>query len=374
MEDRSKRIRKATLALIGTIIGAGVFGLPALFSIVGFWPGTLLFWILAIVVLLTHLYYVEIILAFKKRMRLTGYAGAILGSWGHVLAGVAYPLQIIGVNFIYLILGGAFLAGLAQLVGLGGQMLLWQFIFWFIGATVVLLGLSFLARVEALATWLLIGSMVLIVGLSARQWDLTTLDRANWTLFFLPFGIFLFALSGFPVISEVVEIAERKRRDAVIAVTVGSLAAAFLSWFFGVGLYLAAHGHIGRNPSDLILMLPHAWSWLIPLMGFLAVITSYVTTAQDLKETFRLDFHIGEWFAWALALFTPLALLLTRGDFLSTLDFVGTLFGGIASLLVVFMALKLFHARAKAPWYWSRFICVLILLIFAAGILYKLFS
>ena len=371
MEIRSKRIQKATLALIGTIIGAGVFGLPALFSIVGFWPATVLFSLLTGVVLLTHLFYVEIILAFKKRMRLAGYAREVLGKWGYVVAGVTYPLQIIGVNLVYLILGGAFLSSLAALIGIRADAVIWQLVFWFIGATVVLLGLSFLAKVEAVATWLLIASMVLIVGLSASHWDASALIRADWTHFFLPFGIFLFAISGLPVIAEVVEIVGRKRKDSLTAVIVGTLSAAFLSWLFGAGLFLAAHGAIGRNPSDLILMLPHAWSWLIPLMGFLAIITSYMTTAEDLKESFDLDFRISEWWAWAIALLAPLLLLATRQNYLSVLDMVGTVFGGITSLFIVFIAMKLFYGKANRPAYWSVFASVIILLVFAAGILYK---
>ncbi|MDO8583959.1 MAG: aromatic amino acid transport family protein, partial [bacterium] len=332
MKDPSKRVRKATLMLIGTIIGAGLFGLPALFAGVGFWPGTMMFWFVACIVLLTHLYYAEIILHFKKRMRLVGYADTVLGTWGRVVMGISYPLQTIGVNLIYIILGGAFLAALLKGMGIGGPLWGWQLVFWGVGVLVVTLGLSFLAKVESVATWLLIGSIVVCIVLAAGRWEMMLLPAAHWDRLFIPFGIFLFSLSGINVIPELVEVTGRKPDDTRRAIVFGTLGAALLSWFFGIGLYLASGGQIGHEPTDLLLILPPVWSWLIPLVGLLAIITSYVTTADDLKETFRLDFHLPEWLAVVFAMGLPLALFGLQRDFFTTIDFVGTIFGGLNCL------------------------------------------
>ncbi len=372
MEERKKRIGRATLAFIGTSIGAGVFGLPSLFSYVGFWPGTVLFLLVALVMWLTHLYSVELILHFKKPMRLPGMAKAALGEWGFVAAGVTYPLQIIGVNLIYVILGGTFLSSLAHSIGIGLPLVFWQLLFWAIVAVIVLFGLKLMSRVEAWATWLLIGSMVLVVGLSAPKWEFSLLPRADWSNFFLPFGVFLFTLSGLSVVGEIVELVDRKRSDARWSVSVGMLVSVVLSWVFGVGMYLAAHGVIGRDPSALIGVLPGAWSWFIPLFGFLAIITSYLTTAEDLKASFHLDFHLKEAYAWLVAVGAPLILLFTQRDFLTTVDVVGTVFGGINALLVIFMAMKLFVPKKIPPRVWSFFGSIVLLLVFMIGILHKL--
>ncbi|MBM3204679.1 hypothetical protein FJZ48_01705 [Candidatus Uhrbacteria bacterium] len=373
MEGRATSVSKASLTLLGTIIGAGVFGLPALFSYVGFWPGTLLFWFLAGIMLLTHVYLVEIILAFRKKMRLAGYAREVLGKRGFIMASITYPGQIIGVNLIYIILGGAFLSMLGHGIGLHQPLVFWQLLFWAIGGAIVLSGFKFLATFETIATWFLIGSMVVVIGLSTGSWNIRALSYADWSHFFVPFGVFLFSLFGVSVISEIVELSGRNREKAFRAVTIGTLGAALLSWAFGVSLYLAV-GRVGRDPFDLISALPSSWSWLLPVFGILAIITSFVTTAEDLKQTFHFDFHLRPRASWLLALFIPLLLFITQRDFLSTVDFVGTVFGGLNCLLVIFIALKLFaHRRKKspAPVVWSFAGSIVLLLVFMIGILHK---
>lgn len=342
MDSRSRFILKASLAVIGTIIGAGVFALPATFASVGFWPGSILFWGLAIILLVTHLLLVESMLSFDKRMRLVGLAEKTLGPVGFRIAGTTYPLQTIGVNFAYVILGGEFLRALAVRFGLGGDVLFWQLLFWFGGSLIVFLGLRFVAKVEAAAVWLLIGGMLLVALLAFGTTHGTSMTGVqNWSEFLFPFGVFLFSLSGLSVMGEVVELVQRRRKDAHRVVIIGTLGAAFLAWIFGTSLAYASGGSIGRNPSDLIALLPPFWSWVIPVVGFLAVATSYITSAQDLKTSFFLDFHVGKISSWVLAMFLPMfLLLLTASDFLTTIGWIGTIFGGINGILVGLIAEK----------------------------------
>ncbi len=372
MEDRSsKRWGKATLALIGTIIGAGVFALPAMFSRVGFWPATVLFWFLTAVILLTHLYYAEIILKFKDKQRLAGYAGKVLGSWGYVVGAITYPLQAIGVNLIYIILGGTFLGMVMSLVGIQVPLLIWQLAFWAFGAIIVLLGLRVMAKVEAWLTGLLIISVIGIVGCTAPQWNTNLTIGGDWSGLLIPFGVFLFSISGVSVISEMADIVGRNKTWLRRAVWIGTLGAALLSWLFGAGLFLASKGQIGTQPADLIKMLPVFWRWMIPVMGLLAVVTSYVTSAEDLKKTLQLDFHLKKRMAWVIGLFSPLLLFAVERNWLQAIDLVGTVFGAVNAFLIVFIAAKLFHGAKKTPFLWSLFGAVIILLTFVIGILHR---
>ena len=61
---------QAALAMTGTIVGAGVFGLPAVFARIGFVWGTILYLGLACVVTAMHLLYVEVHLAAGSSHRL----------------------------------------------------------------------------------------------------------------------------------------------------------------------------------------------------------------------------------------------------------------------------------------------------------------
>jgi purine-cytosine permease-like protein len=276
-----------------------------------------------------------------------------------------------GVNLIYLILGGEFLAAIAKLLGLGGSVQFWQILFWFAGAVTVLYGLKFVAKVEAVATWILVASMLVIILLSFNFVDRSQLSVAHWNQLLVPFGIFLFSLSGISVIAETVDLTKRKRKDAWRAVTVGTLAAAFLSWMFGVLLSLASGGQIGRNPADLIAYLPLGWGWLIPVFGFFAIATSFITTAQDLKAMLHLDFKLQKRLAWVLALFTPLILFFFYRDFLSLIDIVGTVFSAIAGILVACIAMRVLRRKPNISLVWASVIPLIVIAAYAIGMLHQ---
>lgn len=362
--------------MTGTIIGAGIFALPAAFSRVGFWPGTFLFFFLAAIVIITHLLYVEVILASKGNLRLPGYAHAGLGELGFRAATISYPLQIIGSNVAYIILGGEFFSILARHFGLNIPTSLWQLAFWVGGAVTVLFGLRFVAAVEFYATGFLLAALLIAVAVVGPLVDTSLVQIGSPTGWLLPFGVFLFSLSGLSIVSEVVELAGRKRAWSYAAVTIGTGTAALFSWMFGVTMYLAARGYPIRTTAELISVLPNAWAWLIPLLGFLAVGTSYITTAKDLEAALRNDYKLKPRESVAVALLTPLALfILIARDFLSTIGFVGAVFVGMNCIMVCLLALKEFHKlKRRFPRIMVSTLTVFVISVYVFGIFQKLFS
>jgi amino acid permease len=376
MFDRGVAWRRGTLALVGTIIGAGVFGLPAMFSRVGFWPGTILFFLIALIITGAHLLYVDIILATKEKKRLAGYAKAELGQAGFWLASAVYPLQVVGINLAYILLGGYFLQVLASMVGLHDGRIFWQALFWIGGSLTVLYGLKVVAKVEVVGTWLLVVAMLLATALVARDIDPGQLLIANWRAFFVPFGIFLLSMSGLSVIPEIVEVTGRFRRQAMTAVAAGTIVAAMVSWIFGVVLYLASSDAVSGailDPEQLMYLLPVAWRWLMPCVGFLAIATSYITTAQDLKETLHWDFSFSQNKAWFLALFTPFILLwLVRPDFLSVIDFVGSMFASLTAILIGCMAIHVYARQKTGHRFLRALVPSLVIFGFLIGMIQKI--
>lgn len=375
MHAPSSAIRRAALAMIGTIIGAGVFALPAMFARVGFWPATVLFWLIAMAVLIMHLLFVDVQLILKKRRRLPGYVGAELGPVPFWIASITYPFASVGVLLVYVILGGEFLAMLARPLGLEYPFL-WQMLFWLVGALVVFFGLKLVARVEAAVSVIKIASMFIILALFIflRHGISINTSFADWSSFSAPFGVFLFSLAGLSVVSEAVEITGRQRRAALEAVAAGTLAAAFLSWLFGAGIFLAVGARAGGDPLALAAFLPSDLWWLIPFFGFLAVGGAFLMTAQDLTATFHLDYHLNKLFSWILAFCLPLILfLVTARNFLQTIDVVGTIFGGIDGILVGMMAVHLFrrrHVHGRLVWWYA--LPMAVLAIFSLGMLSRL--
>lgn len=366
---------KAILLVAGSIIGAGIFGLPAAFAEVGFWPGTILFFFLAGIVMATHLMYAEVILATKKKMRLTGYAQEGLGKFGFRLATLSYPLQLIGACIAYIILGGEFIQILMQQVGVGIALPVWQLGFWALGALIVLYSLRFVSLFESWATTFLLLAIVIAVVVSFPFVEFANIELGNPDKWFLPFGIFLFSLSGLSIMSEAVEIAGRKRMHAYGAVSIGTIIAALFSWVFGVTIYLAARGYRIETTHDLISVLPAGWEWLIPILGFLAVITSFIAISEDLEATLHTDYKLKPKMASAIAIFTPLILfiLITR-DFLATISFVGSVFVGLNAIIVCLLTWKVVtHYKNTVARVTASVFTVFVMSVFIFGVVLKLF-
>lgn len=342
---RSKRpFLHAMFSMTGTIVGAGVFGLPAVFSRIGLAWGTLLYLGLACVVAAMHLLYVEVHLASGGSHRLGGLAHRILGPFGGSIASITYPFHIFGTNLIYTLLAGTFLASLAGHVGLAIPVQYLQLAYWLVVAIFVYRGLRRLARLEEYATWILI---VLLGCLSAAAWILGTSAIPSllfaWDGNTVPLGVLLFSLTGLPVVGEVIDLVGRNRSQAYQAVVCGTLLAALLSWIFGVSWAM-----LTTSLGSGMVLGPHASSviqvagWLFPLMGFFAVITSQLTSTTDLFLSFERDFKWRKHMAWVVATVPTLLLLfVVKQDLLRLMDTVGGIFSAFNAALVCLMALTL---------------------------------
>ncbi len=370
---------RATLTLIGTIIGAGVFGVPAMIGAWGVIPATLGFAALTLVVLATHLLYAEAVLRYHPAARLSGFAEYWLGPFGGLTAGIAQSLQIFGINLAYLILGGEFLAVMGGAFGLELPGVYWQAAFWAAGAATALVGLGWMAKIEAFLTWILVAVMLLIIGAFAGSLDFSVILAMPSGFTFEPYGIFLFSLFGLTVIPELEDVVGGRRDDMRLAIIRGTLVAAALTYAFGVSAWLASSGTLGRDPTAIIGILPYGLALVVPLFGFLAVATSYFTTAFDLNSMFHLDFHFPKPLAWFVSLGVPLALLfLTARDFLATIGLVGSVFGAATAILAALMGRAALRRDKKVrawspPWWWQEVIPVAVAAFFVLGGLSWLF-
>jgi tyrosine-specific transport protein len=372
MKSRVHSILFASLSMVGTIIGAGIFGLPAAFAAVGFWPGTILFFVLATATVITHVLFAGLLLNEHQKMRLTGLVKRQLDPFFHIVAEITYPLQLIASIFAYLILGGEFFSILARAVGIQIPIGIWQIVFWIGGGVTILFGMRTVAKVNAIATGAKIVAILLAVVIAAPFADLSTASSMRVVEWYLPFGIFLYALSGLSVVGEVVELTRRNKREALLAVGIGTAISAILSWLFGVVLFLAARGYPIRTVSEIVSVLPSAWALLIPLLGLLAVMTAYLNIAEDLKETLDLDFKLNAKQAAIIALGLPLLLLIGLSrDFLGTIGFIGSVFVSINGLMVSAMAFKAFEKQRRAS---TRLLALFIIVLLSGTYLFGLFQ
>ena len=77
-----KNFFRAIALLCGTVIGAGVLGIPYVIAQTGFFVGLLTILFLGLAILMLNLFVGEIVLRTPGNHQLPGYAEKYLGKWG----------------------------------------------------------------------------------------------------------------------------------------------------------------------------------------------------------------------------------------------------------------------------------------------------
>lgn len=338
---------RATLLMLGTIIGAGIFGVPAMIGEWGVIPSAIGFVCITGAILAAHLYYAEAVLGNPDHAHLAGQAGYWLGAPFRHVGGTIQSLQIFGSILAYIILGGDFLASFLSVIGFHPSLVACQYVFWIVGSLVAFFGLQIVSKVEGFLTWLLVGVILLLIGVYLRMADLSlVLSVPGEWHGFEPYGVILFSIIGITSLPEAANLVGFRRDDTRKAVIRSTFLAAVLTYMFGASAWMASGGALGRDPSELVSILPPVLAFAIPLFGVLAIITSYIASVLDLRDMFRHDYRFPLRFAFIVTVGIPLLLFLfTSRDFLSTVGLVGSVFGAFLAILVTLMGRKALLAR-----------------------------
>lgn len=164
----NKNFLFALSVLIGTIVGAGIFGIPYVISKSGVLPGFFYFLILGTLVILIHLFFGEIVLRTKEQYRLPGYAQKYLGDWGKILITISTVIGLVGACLSYVIIGGDFLKIiLSPFLNLSN--FYFSLIFWAVISFFILRGIKSIAPAQLLMNIILIFIFFLIFALALPQ-------------------------------------------------------------------------------------------------------------------------------------------------------------------------------------------------------------
>ncbi len=367
---------KALTIVLGTAVGAGLFGLPYITARVGLWVILLFLLVLGAVVTLDGLLYGELVLGVKQKHRFPGYADKYLGKKGKFFAFVISGLGLVGSLLAYLVIGGKFLFSFLSPV-LGGGYFLWVLVYFSLGALLIFFGVKSIAQTEALLIVLFLFILLIIFyqGFPLIQTD--NLFNFNPAYLFLPYGAALFSFSTAGAIPEAREILKNKTRLLRPLIIASSSIAFFIYLFFIITIL----GISGSNTTKdalvgLEAVLGNRVIGLALLFGLLTTFTSFLTIGLSLKKTLWYDGGLSKHLAWALACFTPLALfLLGFQNFIGIISLVGGVALASRSILVILM-----HRRARAkrdliPTYQiklPRFLAYLLILFFIVGIIYEI--
>ncbi|MBI5045729.1 MAG: hypothetical protein HZC14_01845 [Candidatus Niyogibacteria bacterium] len=338
--------------LTGMIIGAGIFALPFAIARSGLFWGLTHFVVALALVLVIQGLYGDVAFLTEGKHRFTGYVYKYLGLSASRLALLLTLIGYYGSLLAYGILGGIFLNNIFQGI-LGGLGVFGFSVVFFIVADIFSL-LRF-EKIGVINFYLTIPLLFFIIYLVAASWQRIDADNFAWNLsfsgdWFLPYGVWLFALTGFSVIPEVRDIMRGTTlRDLRIVIFVSTMIAAIFSLIFALGVLGVTGIHTSEEAlSGLAGFLGTRGLIIGSLIGFLAVFTSYLATVADFKELFRTDYGINIYLAWFACVLPPILFFWKNIIGLTDiLGFIGAAGLGISGVFILEMADRMMMSSGR---------------------------
>ena len=348
---------KALLALstlVGTIIGAGIFGLPYVLSKAGVVPGLFYFVILGGIALLLHLMFGEIALRTKGSHRLIGYAGMYMGSWTKPLVVFSTVVGILGALLAYVIIGGEFIqTALSPFVYVSPVVS--SIIFWAILSFFIVQGIQLITKIEFfmnIALFVVIGTIFVFAYPHLNTANFTAVSIPN---IILPFGVVLFALTGWSAIPEIADFF-KERKDRIFfkkIIILGSIITVVLSAAFAFMVVGVSGAQTSQDAlSGLVPFLGEKVVALGALLGLIAVAASFLVLGNYLKNSLRYDFNISYLLSTGAVVLTPILLfLLGIREFIAVISIVGVVVGVVEGIIIILIFQKAKKKGKRKPEY-----------------------
>lgn len=366
---------EAISILTGTIIGAGVLGIPFVVMQSGFLIGALEIILLGFAILTTNLFVGEVVLRTKGNHQLTGYAEKYLGKTGKKIMTVTMVFGTYGALLAYIIGEGESLFAIFQNL----SPVIFSLIFFCVVSTIVFIGLKVIKRVEVLFSLTVLAIIIGISIVSITNMNINNLTTISLPNLFIPYGTILFAFAGAAAIPEMKEILIRKRKIMKKSILIGSLIpliAYFLFAAFTIGV-------TGFNTTEIATIgLGRVLGQKMVLFGNLFAIfamgTSFLTLGLALKEMFHYDYKLNKNLAWILTCIIPIvAFLLGIKSFIKTIGTTGAIAGGVEGTLLVLMFIASKKKGDRKPEYELKkhlSIAALLILVYIGGIIYTVYN
>jgi len=374
-----KKYFSAISILTGTIIGAGMFGIPYVVSRVGFSIGILYLVLLGIVVTLVTLAFGEIVARTKKRFQMTGYAKKYLGSWGQGLMSFSLIFGTYGALLAYTIAIGNFLNIIFSPI-FGGTSFIYSIIFYILGSLAILFGLGIVEKIENAMVLLLLFIVGLIALIGFREIDVNNLIGFSFGLgsLFLPYGVILFSYTGASIVPEMADLLIENKKKLKSAIIISMLISFVVYALFALVVFGISGGDTSEEAiTGLEDFLGHRIIILGAILGILTIATSFFSLGLVLKHIFKNDYSINNFFSWILACIIPLIIfILGIRSFVMVIDLVGIVSGGLQGILILMMFQRVKKKSEVKPVYslkLPKFLIYILYLIFGGGIVYEIF-
>jgi len=364
---------EAIATMVGTVIGAGILGIPYVVAKAGFWTGVVNIVFLGIISIFLYLYLGEVSLRTKGRHQLTGYAEKYLGKKGKILMAASMVFGIYGALIAYLLGVGE---ALSAIFGFWNPVT-FSLIFFAVVAFIIYLGLSQVAKSELYMLPLIIIFITLIAVFAAKYLNPGNLSSLNLYSLFVPYGVVLFAFLGATAIPEMEMVLEKNEKLMKKAIIIGMIIPIIIYLAFTV-VIVGVSGGITTEVATIGLgqLIGGHMVWIGNIFAMITMTTSFLALGLALKQMYHYDYKIRRSISWGLTCFVPLGVaLIGIATFAKALEISGVIAGGLTGILIVLMAIRAKKMGNRKPEYtvpinWA--IAGLFIALFLAGVVFYL--
>ena len=362
--------------IIGTIIGAGILGLPFAFMKAGFLTGLLVLIIISLCVIVLALFLGEVTLRTKKNYQLSGYTGIYLGKSIKNIQAILLLFGMYSALLAYTIGQGEILYNL-----FGGSKFIWSMAAYVVLGFLVIKGLDLIKRIEFIIGLLILGFIFVLAVLAKPHINLDYWTSFSLAKFFIPYGAILFACSGLVSIPEAKEIisANQAEKSLRAVILIGNIVPVLIYISFAA-LVIAVTGPATTEIATIGLTSVIGPTALIigSLFSIIAMSSSFMTLGTAIKTTFQYDYKLKPLLAIILTLSIPLlAFILGLRNFFGIVSVSGALSIGLTGLISIWV---FWQARKKGqrkpeytvPTWLAMPASIIIAAMFIAGLIYTI--
>lgn len=213
------RVLSGTFLIAGTMIGAGMLGIPLLTGVAGFLPGIVVTCVVWLFMYCTGLLFLEVTLWMPDGSNVLSISGRFFGKGGRFVSGIMFI-------FLYYCLMIAYFAGGAPLLAdaLGISPLSWLSfsLFGLIFAIVVAIGPKSIDRVNIIMSVAMIASWFTLIGGGGEKVEASRLAYTNWSAMVWAMPVLFSAFGFHNVIPSLCSYLKRDKRSLRFAIFWGS--------------------------------------------------------------------------------------------------------------------------------------------------------
>ncbi len=368
------RVISGTFLIAGTMIGAGMLGIPLVTGVSGFWPGIAITTIVWFFMYCTGLLFLEVTLWMPDGSNVLSIAGRFFGKGGRLISGGMFV-------FLYYCLLIAYFAAGAPLLGdafssLGLSFTGWEMfaVFGIIFGAIVAIGPKSIDRVNIMMSVAMIAAWFILIGSGGGEVEPARLKFIKWPAMFMAMPVLFSAFGFHNVIPSLCTYLKRDKRSLRFAVFWGSFLPliVYIVWqWLVIGVIpqealaktleegtaiTAAFGSVTGNPTFVTVGR---------FFAFFAIVTSTLGVAFSMVDFLGDGFKIEErkglrWVGLTLLTFIPPFILATLnpGIFTMALGIAGgfgeAFLNGLLPIGLLWVGKYIWKLKADLNWLENR--------------------